>query len=106
MRRLSILLFVALIPFAGMSQTLPPNFSRVTVGGALSNPTVVAFAPDGRIFVAEQSGQLKIIKNGTLLATPFLSLTVNADGERGLIGLAFDPDFATNQYVYVYYTTP
>src|SRR4029453_3486158 len=43
---------------------------------------------------------------GALLATPFLSLTVDSAGERGLLGVAFDPNFVTNQYVYVYYTVP
>src|SRR4030095_3592132 len=42
--------------------------------------------------------------NGALLATPFVSLTVDANGERGLLGVAFDPNFATNNFVYVYYT--
>ena len=62
------------------------------------------FAPDGRLFVCRQSGQLRVVQNGTLLATPFLTVAVNASGERGLLGVAFDPDFATNNFVYVYYT--
>lgn len=66
----------------------------------------MAFAPDGRIFVAQQTGSLRVIKAGTLLTTPFVSLTVSSTGERGLIGLAFDPDFLINQYVYLYYTVP
>lgn len=89
-----------------VAQTLLPGFARVQVGSAISSPTVMDFAPDGRIFVAQQTGALRVIKNGTLLATPFLSLTVNSTGERGLIGVTFDPDFVTNQYVYVYYTVP
>src|SRR5262249_29149952 len=44
-------------------------------------------------------------KNGVLLATPFVTLSVNSLGERGLVGVAFDPNFAINQFVYVYYTT-
>jgi glucose/arabinose dehydrogenase len=64
----------------------------------------MAFAPDGRLFVCQQGGQLRVIKNGMLLATPFVSLTVNASGERGLLGVAFDPGFASNHFVYVYYT--
>ncbi len=101
-------LFFILWLFANacIAQTLLPGFARVQVGSAIASPTVMAFAPDGRIFVAQQTGALRIIKDGTLLTTPFLSLTVNSTGERGLIGLAFDPDFDTNQYVYVYYTVP
>jgi glucose/arabinose dehydrogenase len=102
------LLFFFFILMASLSvaQTLLPGFARVQVGSAISSPTVMDFAPDGRIFVAQQTGALRVIKNGTLLATPFLSLTVNSTGERGLIGVTFDPDFVTNQYVYVYYTVP
>ena len=62
------------------------------------------FSPDGRLFVAQQGGQLRVIKNGVLLPTPFLTLTVNSSGERGLLGITFDPNFASNQFVYVYYT--
>ena len=62
------------------------------------------FAPDGRLFVCEQSGRLRVIKNGVLLPTPFVTLNVNSSGERGLLGVAFDPNFATNHFVYVYYT--
>ena len=64
----------------------------------------MAFAPDGRLFVCQQGGQLRVIKTGSLLSTPFVSLTVDSSGERGLLGIAFDPNFATNHYLYVYYT--
>ena len=66
----------------------------------------MAFAPDGRIFVSEQTGELRVVKNGVLLAQAFVSLTVDSSGERGLLGVAFDPTFATNHFVYVYYTVP
>ncbi len=95
-----------LIVNTGAGQTLLPGFARVQVGTAIASPTVMAFAPDGRIFVAQQTGALRVIKNGTLLATPFFSLTVNSVGERGLIGLTLDPQFETNHFVYVYYTVP
>ena len=75
----------------GKAQSLPSGFSQVLVANGISNPTVMAFAPDGRIFVAQQSGQLRIIKNGTLLQQPFISLSVSSSGERGLLGIAFDP---------------
>src|SRR5438067_9132418 len=85
--------------------TLPPGFVEAQVGGNLSgSPTAMAFAPDGRLFVCQQGGQLRVIKNGSLLSTPFVSLTVDSSGERGLLGIAFDPNFATNHYLYVYYT--
>jgi glucose/arabinose dehydrogenase len=61
-------------------------------------------APDGRIFVCQQGGSLRVIKNGALLSTPFMTLTVDSSGERGLLGVAFDPNFAGNNFIYVYYT--
>jgi glucose/arabinose dehydrogenase len=64
------------------------------------------FAPDGRLFICLQTGQVRVIKNGLLLSTPFLSLSVDSSGERGLLGIAFDPNFVTNHFVYVYYTVP
>jgi glucose/arabinose dehydrogenase len=83
---------------------LPSGSEDVTVVTGLTNPTAMQFAPDGRLFVAEQGGKLRVIKNGALLSTPFVTLTVNSSGERGLLGVAFDPNFQSNQYVYVFYT--
>jgi glucose/arabinose dehydrogenase len=83
---------------------VPAGFSEKLIASGLASPTAMQFAPDGRLFVAEQAGRLRVIKNGTLLATPFVTVTVNASGERGLLGIAFDPNFATNGFVYVYYT--
>ena len=87
-----------------LAATVPSGFSHSQIGGALASPTAFAIAPDGRVFVCEQGGRLRVVKNGTLLATPFMTLTVDSAGERGLLGVAFDPAFATNHYVYVYYT--
>lgn len=83
--------------------SLPGGFAETQIAG-LSNPTAMALHPDGRIFVCEQGGSLRVIKNGALLATPFTTLTVNSSGERGLLGIAFDPNYATNRFIYVYYT--
>lgn len=87
---------------------LPAGFTEAQYGSTLSpgNPTAMAFSPDGRLFVCLQGGQLRIIKNGALLAAPFVSLTVDPSGERGLLGVTFDPNFGSNQFVYVYYTVP
>lgn len=101
----AVLLLLALtISLPVAAATLPANFAETLITSGLSNPTAMAFAPDGRIFVCQQSGQLRVIKNGSLLATPFVSLTVDSNGERGLLGVAFDPNFASNNFVYVYYT--
>lgn len=86
--------------------TLPSGFVETPVATGLDRPTAFEFAPDGRIFIAQQEGAIRVVKNGQLLATPFLSLNVDSNGERGLLGVAFDPQFATNQYIYVYYTVP
>ena len=84
--------------------TVPSGFTDTVIASGLSKPTAMAFAPDGRLFVCEQGGTLRVIKNNALLSTPFVSLTVSAAGERGLLGVTFDPNFATNKFVYVYYT--
>jgi glucose/arabinose dehydrogenase len=86
--------------------TLPVGFTDSVLAGGLTNPTSMEVAPDGRIFVAEQGGSLRVIKAGQLLATPFVSLNVDSSGERGLLGVTFDPNFTTNHFVYVYYTVP
>jgi glucose/arabinose dehydrogenase len=86
------------------ASTVPAGFTDIPVASGMPNPTAMAFAPDGRLFVAQQAGALRVIKNGSLLATPFVNLSVNSLGERGLLGVAFDPDFLINHYVYVYYT--
>jgi glucose/arabinose dehydrogenase len=84
---------------------LPAGFAETRVATGLASPTAMAVAPDGRIFVAQQGGALRVVKNGALLTQPFLTVSVNSSGERGLLGVAFDPGFATNNFVYVYYTT-
>jgi glucose/arabinose dehydrogenase len=66
----------------------------------------MAFAPDGRLFVCEKSGTLRLIKNELLLADPVLTLDVVQLGESGLIGVALDPAFPSLPYVYVHYTVP
>ncbi len=108
LRRAAAAAFVvtALMPAVVAAATLPPGFTEVLVAQGLTNPTAMQFAPDGRLFVCEQGGALRVIKGGVLLPTPFATLAVDPSGERGLLGVAFDPDFATNQYVYVYHTVP
>lgn len=92
-------------PLPGHAATLPPGFIETPLAnGLLPRGTAMAVAPDGRIFVCLQDGALRVIKNGVLLPAPFVTLTVDSRGERGLLGVAFDPDFITNQFVYVYYT--
>jgi glucose/arabinose dehydrogenase len=87
-----------------LAATVPSGFSDEVVVSGLASPTAMAFAPDGRLFVCQQAGQLRVVKNGALLATPFLTVPTTASGERGLLGVAFHPSFASNGFVYVYYT--
>ena len=97
--------FAWLIPGVASGATVPAGFTDSVVASGLASATSMEIAPDGRIFVTQQGGALRVIKNGALLATPFLTVSVNSSGERGLLGVAFDPDFAVNRHVYVYYTT-
>src|SRR5213595_2441073 len=103
-RVLIALLFV----FCGWAFAAPPAVTLRPVASGLTLPVEIAHAGDGsgRLFVAEQGGAIKIIKDGAVLATPFLDITaqVLSGGERGLLGLAFHPQFRANGKFYVYYT--
>ena len=85
--------------------SLPTGFAETRVATGLASPTAMTVAPDGRMFITQQGGALRVVKNGALLSQPFLTMSVDSSGERGLLGVAFDPNFATNSFVYVYYTT-
>src|SRR5262249_29835572 len=86
--------------------TLPAGFGETAVATGLAAPTAMELAPDGRIFVAEQGGRLRVVRDGTLLTPPFVTLNVDSSGERGLLGVTVHPGYATNHFVYFYYTTP
>lgn len=105
MRTIYFLIILIVSTFSlSLAQTLPSGFSKENLDGNLSRPTVMALAPDGRLFICEQQGRIKIFKNGAMLPVAFAQLNTDSNGERGLLGLDFDPDFANNGYVYVYYT--
>ena len=98
--------------------TLPSGFSESVVFSGLTEPTVVRFAADGRVFVAEKSGVIKVFDNlsdttptlftdlSTTDGTPHnvLATRVHNFWDRGLLGMALHPDFPTTPYVYVLYT--
>ena len=92
----------------GVEAASPPSgFIDTTAVNGLSNPTSMAWDATGaRLFVTQQGGDLRVVKQGALLGTPFVSLGVDSNGERGLLGVALDPDFAGNHFLYVYYTVP
>src|SRR4029078_4538940 len=82
------------------------GFIDAVVVSGLSAPTAMALAPDGRVFIAEQGGAIRVVKACVLLPTPFVRLTVDSAGERGAIGVAIDPQFETNGFIYIHYTVP
>jgi len=87
--------------------TLPSNFQERTVFSGLTHPAVVRFAADGRVFVAEKSGLIKVFSNlNDPTPTTFADLRTKVHNfwDRGLLGLALDPNFPANPYVYVLYT--
>src|SRR5262249_24545197 len=69
-------------------------------------PVSIAFAPDGRLFYNElKTGKIRVVQNGVLLPDPFYEFAVAGQPETGLLGLALDPAYAQNHYVYVFYTS-
>jgi glucose/arabinose dehydrogenase len=79
------------------------GYVESVVATGLYSPTALAMAPDGRLFVAEQRGRLRVI-DGELQPAPFVTLTVDTTGERGLVGVALDPEFTSNGFVYLFHT--
>lgn len=104
---LSVGLIVGLPPPAVSAATLPSGFTESVAFSGLTFPTAVRFSPDGRVFVAEKSGLVKVF-DGLSDPTPdvFADLRTNVFNgwDLGLLGLALDPAFPTNPYVYVSYT--
>lgn len=85
--------------------SVPAQFEDKLVAN-ISGPTAIAFTPDGRMLITTQGGHLRVYKNDALLPTPVLDLTsrICSDTERGLLGVAVDPNFASNHAIYIYYT--
>jgi glucose/arabinose dehydrogenase len=82
--------------------SVPSGFAQSTWVDGLSQPTGMAFAPDGRLFVCEQGGALRVVSAaGQLLSTPFLTVPARNVEEQGLLSVAFDPNFGSNHFVYV-----
>src|SRR5687768_2407836 len=86
----------------------PPALRLQQVASGFQNPLDIRFPLDGsgRIFVVEQTGRIRVVKNGAVLQQPFLDWRgrIACCGERGLLGLAFSPNFAENGYFYINYT--
>lgn len=102
-----LMVILAMLSYFVMGEIqLPEGFINEEVATGLRQPVSIQFSPDGRLFVAERAGTLRIIKNDQLLPAPFLSLAVTTVGSHGLLGVSFDPNFTTNGYVYILYHSP
>ncbi len=108
MKRVLITVVLFCAASAGIAQSLvDPTLAvqRMLPLGSLAVPTNMAFVAPNQILVNEKdTGQVRLVKDGVLQATPVLDLPVNAVSERGLLGMALHPEFATNSFVYLYYT--
>ncbi|MEO6595628.1 MAG: PQQ-dependent sugar dehydrogenase [Planctomycetota bacterium] len=100
----------ALLAGLAAAQSPPAGFTYETLtDNAIARGSSMAFAPDGRLFICERTtGNIRIFQDGALQAVNWATVTVlNSSGsEQGLLGIAIDPAFRTNGFVYVYYTTP
>src|SRR5262245_36512692 len=104
--RCSFLALVLLVVPVVAGAALPPNFTRSLVASGLTEPTAITFTPDGRLLIGERGGRILVLAPGSSTPQQLIQLAVNTqNGERGLVGLAVDPAFATNGWLYAYYTT-
>jgi glucose/arabinose dehydrogenase len=71
---------------------LLPGFAKKQLAGGLKNPVVFAFAPNGDIYIGEQAGTILIYRNGAILPTPLGTINTDGSNEKGLLGLALDPE--------------
>jgi glucose/arabinose dehydrogenase len=106
--RILRLLLIAVLAACGLPQeelaSTPPDLKIEVLVRGLDTPWALDFAPEGRIFITERPGRIRIVEGGRLLPEPWITLDVAAVSEAGLMGLALDPQFAQNRYVYVAYT--
>lgn len=106
MSKLALFLLPALLGTASAQGTARVTFTPVASG--VEQVTAITHAGDGsgRLYVAQQGGVIRVMQGGKLVAAPFLDVSglTRAGGERGLLGLAFDPAYKTNRRVYVHYT--
>ncbi|MDB5244209.1 MAG: hypothetical protein JWN18_79 [Parcubacteria group bacterium] len=102
---MSAFALLLLLPPVASAMTVPAGFQVSTVVSGLTLPTAFAFAPDGRIFIAQKSGAIRLVKNGVLQPAPVVQLTdVNDYADRGVEGIALDPNFGQNGFLYIAYT--
>jgi glucose/arabinose dehydrogenase len=104
---LAVAAHAAPLPRAGerFPNVIRAGFTETVVADSLDSPVSMAIAPDGRVFVCEQGGRLRVIKAGRLLKKPFVTVPTKPIEEEGLLGVAFDPAFARTRHVYATYTS-
>ena len=100
---LAILILVLATSMSAGATELPPGFQETLLVSGLAAPTAMAWAPEGELWIIGQRGHVWLLRSGSLIQ--LATLAVAADGERGLGGIALDPDYASNRYVWLYYTT-
>src|SRR5262245_49634488 len=111
--RAATLVVVAIAAVGGESRgaprhdgAVPEGFVRTIVASGLIEPTVIELLPDGRVLIGERRGRILVVEDGALLPDPLIVLDADSSTlEHGLAGLAADPDFAHNGFLYAYYTT-
>jgi glucose/arabinose dehydrogenase len=101
---LAIALIFACVPVSDQTAAPTPEFSIDVLIKGLDTPWAIDFASDGRIFITERGGRIRVLERGHLRPDPWMTLDVASSGEAGLLGLALDPRFAQNFFLYVAYT--
>lgn len=103
-----LLLIIGWLMAPGSGRAQPPYLTTVPyITAGLVKPVEITHAGDNRLFIVEQDGRIRIVENDTLKATPFLDINprvLSSGNEQGLLGLAFDPEYAQNGYFFVNYT--
>ena len=104
---LALMLLVSMLSINPSVATaaVPPNFEDTFVT-SVSGPTDLTWTPDGRMLIIGKGGQVRVYANGVLLSTSALDISARlcTVGEQGLVGIVVHPDFASNHYIYLYYT--
>src|SRR5437773_9822299 len=100
------LLLLVLLAGGAAATDLPEGFLEEKVVSGITGATAKAVSPGGRVFICEQKGALRVVKDDELLPDPFVAMTLDSYWERGLIGVALHPDFPEKPHVYVTYVSP
>ncbi|MRH99182.1 carbohydrate-binding protein [Kriegella sp. EG-1] len=99
-----LLILLFLTTSSTVQAQLPTSFQQVDLLTGLTNATTMQFAPDGRIFILDRGGEIIIYKTDTQTSVSAGTLPVYNEFEDGLLGIAFDPNFLINNYIYLHYS--